>query len=63
MLLAGALGTLMLGPVADRIGLRRTLVVTQAAIAPLVLVFVYVGGVAGTIALMLVGVCVVGTLA
>ena len=61
MLLAGALGTLMIGPVADRIGLRRTLVVTQAAIAPLVLVFVYVGGVAGTIALMLVGVCVVGT--
>jgi MFS transporter, FSR family, fosmidomycin resistance protein len=61
MLLAGALGTLMLVPVADRIGLRRTLVLTQAAIAPLVLVFVYVGGVAGTIALMLVGVCVVGT--
>ena len=29
MLLAGALGTLILGPVADRIGLRRTLVVTQ----------------------------------
>ena len=61
MLLAGALGTLMLGPVADRIGLRRTLVLTQAAIAPLILVFVYVGGVPGTIALMLVGVCVVGT--
>ena len=61
MLLAGALGTLMLGPIADRIGLRRTLVLTQAAIAPLVLVFVYVGGVAGTIALMLVGICVVGT--
>jgi FSR family fosmidomycin resistance protein-like MFS transporter len=51
----------MLGPIADRIGLRRTLVLTQAAIAPLVLVFVYVGGVAGTVALMLVGVCVVGT--
>ena len=61
MLLAGALGTLMLGPVADRIGLRRTLVVTQTLIAPLILVFVYVGGVPGVIALMLVGVCVVGT--
>jgi len=61
MLLAGALGTLVLGPVADRIGLRRTLVVTQALIAPLILVFVYVGGVPGTIAVMLVGVCVVGT--
>jgi FSR family fosmidomycin resistance protein-like MFS transporter len=61
MLLAGALGTLLLGPVADRFGLRRTLVVTQAALAPLVLVFVFVGGVPGLVALMLVGVCVVGT--
>src|SRR5215831_7329496 len=61
MLLAGALGTLLLGPVADRFGLRRTLVVTQAALAPLVLVFVFVGGIPGLIALMLVGVCVVGT--
>ena len=61
MLLAGAIGTLLLGPVADRIGLRPTLVVTQALIAPLMLVFVYVGGVPGSVALMLVGVCVVGT--
>jgi FSR family fosmidomycin resistance protein-like MFS transporter len=61
MLLAGAVGTLILGPVADRVGLRRTLVVTQAAVGPLVLVFVFVGGVAGLVALMLVGVCVVGT--
>jgi FSR family fosmidomycin resistance protein-like MFS transporter len=61
MLLAGAVGTLLLGPVADRIGLRRTLLVTQTLIAPLILVFVYVGGVPGTVALMLVGVCVVGT--
>jgi len=61
MLLAGALGTLLLGPVADRFGLRRTLVVTQAALAPLVLVFVFVGGVPGLVALMLIGVCVVGT--
>jgi FSR family fosmidomycin resistance protein-like MFS transporter len=61
MLLAGAAGTLLLGPVADRIGLRPTLVVTQALITPLVLVFVYVGGIPGAIALMLVGVCVVGT--
>jgi FSR family fosmidomycin resistance protein-like MFS transporter len=61
MLLAGAVGTLILGPVADRVGLRRTLVVTQAAVGPLVLVFVFVGGLAGLVALMLVGVCVVGT--
>ena len=61
MLLAGALGTLALGPVADRFGLRRTLVVTQALIPPLLLVFIYAGGIAGAVALMLVGVCVVGT--
>lgn len=61
MLLAGALGTLALGPVADRIGLRRTLAITQTVIAPAMLVFLYVGGVVGALALMLVGVCVVGT--
>jgi MFS transporter, FSR family, fosmidomycin resistance protein len=61
MLLAGAVGTLALGPVADRVGLRRTLTITQAAVGPLLLLFVYVGGTAGTVALMLVGVCVVGT--
>ena len=61
MLLAGAVGTLLLGPVADRIGLRLTLVITQALITPLILVFVYVGGIPGALALMLVGVCVVGT--
>ena len=61
MLLAGAVGTLVLGPVADRIGLRRTLLVTQVLIGPLVLVFVYVGGAPGVVALMLVGVCVVGS--
>ena len=61
MLLAGAAGTLLLGPVADRIGLRHTLVITQALIAPAVLVFVYVGGVPGALSLMLVGVCVVGS--
>jgi MFS transporter, FSR family, fosmidomycin resistance protein len=61
MLLAGAVGTLILGPVADKIGLRRTLVLTQAAVGPLVLAFVFVGGLWGLVALMLVGVCVVGT--
>jgi FSR family fosmidomycin resistance protein-like MFS transporter len=61
MLVSGAVGTLVLGPVADRVGLRRTLLVTQAALPFLVVTFVAAGGVAGTIALMLVGPCVVGT--
>ena len=61
MLLAGAAGTLVLGPIADRIGYRRTLAITQALVPPLMLTFVYLGGVVGALALMLVGVCVVGT--
>jgi FSR family fosmidomycin resistance protein-like MFS transporter len=61
MLVSGAVGTLVLGPVADRIGLRRTLLVTQALLPFLIVAFVAVGGVVGTLALMLVGLCVVGT--
>jgi MFS transporter, FSR family, fosmidomycin resistance protein len=61
MLLAGALGTLLLGPVADRVGLRRTLVVTQALIPPLMLVFIYIGGLLGAVALLFLAMCVVGT--
>ncbi|MEI7760530.1 MAG: MFS transporter [Thermoleophilia bacterium] len=61
MLFAGAAGTLLLGPIADRVGIRRTLLVAQAVLAPMILVFVFVGGVAGAVALMVVGTCVVGT--
>jgi FSR family fosmidomycin resistance protein-like MFS transporter len=61
MLVSGAVGTLVLGPVADRIGLRRTLLLTQAALPFLVVLFVAVGGPVGTLALMLVGLSVVGT--
>jgi MFS transporter, FSR family, fosmidomycin resistance protein len=61
MLLAGAAGTLVLGPVADRFGLRRTLLVTQALLTPAILLFVFVGGVVGALALVVVGMCVVGT--
>lgn len=61
MLLAGVAGALVVGPIADRVGLRRTLLWTTAALPPLVLTFVYAGGLVGALALMLVGVCVVGT--
>ena len=43
MLLAGAVGTLLLGPIADRFGIRRTLLVAQALLTPLILVFVLAG--------------------
>jgi FSR family fosmidomycin resistance protein-like MFS transporter len=61
MLVAGAVGTLLLGPLADRFGLRRTLLVAQAMLTPMILVFVLVGGLVGAVALMVVGICVVGT--
>jgi FSR family fosmidomycin resistance protein-like MFS transporter len=61
MLLSGGIGTLALGPLADRIGRRAVLIGSVVATAPLVLVFVAVGGVPGAVALALVGACVVGT--
>jgi FSR family fosmidomycin resistance protein-like MFS transporter len=61
MLVAGVAGTLLLGPIADRIGLRRTLLLTQAALPVLILTFLQVGGTVGLVALMGVGFCVVGT--
>ena len=61
MLVSGAIGTLVVGPASDRIGHRRAMQLTQAALAPLALVFVLVGGVPGAVALALVGACVVGS--
>ena len=61
MLLAGGLGTLAAGPLADRLGRRPVLNVSLVATAPLILVYVLVGGIPGAIALAFVGVCVIGT--
>jgi FSR family fosmidomycin resistance protein-like MFS transporter len=61
MLIAGGLGTVVAGPVADRVGRRPVLAASLVASAPLILVFVLVGGVPGALALMAVGACVIGT--
>lgn len=61
MLATGALGALLVGPIADRVGLRRTLFVSTAVLPVLVLTFIHADGVASTAALMLVGVSIVGT--
>jgi FSR family fosmidomycin resistance protein-like MFS transporter len=61
MLFAGGVGTLVLGPLADRIGRRPVLLGSVVATGPLVLVFVLVGGILGAVALALIGACVVGT--
>ena len=61
MLLAGAIGTVVAGPAADRLGRRPILFGSLVATGPLIAVFIAVGGVPGAIALMLVGACVIGT--
>jgi FSR family fosmidomycin resistance protein-like MFS transporter len=61
MLLAGGLGTLAAGPLADRYGRRPVLLASTAATAPLIVVFVAVGGIPGAIALAGVGISVIGT--
>jgi FSR family fosmidomycin resistance protein-like MFS transporter len=61
MLLAGGVGTLAAGPIADRIGLRTVLLAANVAISPLMLVFILVGGTPGAFALAFVGVAVIGT--
>jgi MFS transporter, FSR family, fosmidomycin resistance protein len=61
MLLAGGVGTLIAGPLADRIGRRPVVIASMLATGPLILVYVLVGGVLGAVALALVGVCVIST--
>jgi MFS transporter, FSR family, fosmidomycin resistance protein len=61
MLFSGGVGTLLLGPLADRFGRKPVLLASVIATGPLVLVFVLVGGIPGAFALALVGACVVGT--
>jgi FSR family fosmidomycin resistance protein-like MFS transporter len=61
MLIAGGVGTIVAGPVADRLGRRPVLLASIAATPPLILVFIMVGGIPGAVALALVGICVIGT--
>ncbi|MDQ3995274.1 MAG: MFS transporter, partial [Actinomycetota bacterium] len=60
-LFAGALGTLAGGPLADRFGRRRVLVLSFVVSAPLILTYVVVGGAIGAVALVLSGAAVIGT--
>jgi FSR family fosmidomycin resistance protein-like MFS transporter len=61
MLLLGGVGTLVAGPLADRVGRKPVLVASVLATGPLVIAYLAVGGLAGAVALALVGPCVIGT--
>ncbi len=61
MLLGGGVGTIVAGPLADRVGRRPVVLASLAATGPLIAVFVAVGGVLGTFALCGAGICVIGT--
>jgi MFS transporter, FSR family, fosmidomycin resistance protein len=60
-LLAGALGTLVGGPLADRFGRRPVLVWTHLVTVPLVVAYVLVGGVLGQAAVVLAGATLIST--
>jgi FSR family fosmidomycin resistance protein-like MFS transporter len=61
MLLAGAVGTLVAGPAADRFGRRPVLLVSNLIVTPAIAVFILAGGVAGAVSLVVTGAAVVGT--
>ncbi len=60
-LLAGAVGTLVGGPLADRFGRRRMMRVSYAIAAPLIAIYAVVGGPVGVVALVISGAALVGT--
>jgi FSR family fosmidomycin resistance protein-like MFS transporter len=61
MLFSGAVGTLILGPVADRVGRRTVLAGSMVLLAPLLYVFTLLGPLSGMVVLALIGAATVGT--
>lgn len=61
MLASGAVGTLFMGPLADRFGRRAVLGVSMFLLGPLVFVFTLCGSIAGMAVLALIGAAVIGT--
>jgi FSR family fosmidomycin resistance protein-like MFS transporter len=61
MLAAGAVGTLLMGPLADRFGRKVVLALSMVVLCPLVLAFTFVGPYWGMALLALVGAATVGT--
>jgi FSR family fosmidomycin resistance protein-like MFS transporter len=61
LLAAGATGTLVMGVIADRVGIRRSMVVSFALVGPLIGVYVGSDGALGAVALTLAGGALIAT--
>src|SRR5262245_3585195 len=61
MVFAGAAGTLIAGPAADRFGRRPVLLGSSLVVTPAIVLFLTVGGLVGAVCLVLIGMAVVGT--
>ena len=61
-LFTGAVGTLVAGRIADRIGRRPVVLSSLVAAVPLILGYVLIGGIAGDVSLALSGFAVIGSL-
>ena len=61
MLFAGAAGTLLAGPLADRFGRRTVLAASMIVLGPLLLAFSFSGVVAGFVLIAFIGAAIIGT--
>ena len=61
MLFAGAIGTVLMGPLADRVGRRAVLVGSMLLLSPLLYAFTISGPLTGMVFLVFVGAATVGT--
>lgn len=60
-LLAGAIGTIVLGQLGDRHGIRTVMIWSYLVSVPLILVYVIAGGFLGAVALAFAGAAIIGT--
>ena len=58
LLISGAVGTLIAGPVSDRIGHKKFLVFSIGVMCPLIALFLQTGGFASILVLTLIGMCI-----
>ena len=58
LLIAGAIGTLIAGPLSDRIGHKKFLVFSMGVMCPLIALFLHTSGFASILVLTVIGMCI-----